>query len=217
MRAATNTPAGPTGALVARFPASGRLPRLSRGSGPHSWFRGLLSVHSRCGSYGRWVTQGDPFHRSVSNDIVTSIIRFDCYRLERRFAGRDLQPLRDGAFSRHTESGAETLRVFGLRSNAQHCHRRNFQSRQIKILKREGIQVQRATACVVAPVAKRRNSHVTSRTQTSLRSREGKNPSLRSRASRSVCGEFAAWTCRRRASQLPHPDMSITPKSRLLN
>ena len=55
------------------------------------------------------------------------------------------------------------------------------------------------------------------RTQTSLRSREGKNPSLRSRASRSVCGEFAAGTCRRRAVQLAHPDANITPELRFLN
>ena len=40
--------------------------------------------------------------RSASNDVVTSIIRSDCYRLERQFAGRDSHPLRDGAFPRHT-------------------------------------------------------------------------------------------------------------------
>ena len=69
---------------------------------PHSRFRGLLSVHSRCGPHGRWITLGDPLHRSASNDVVTSIIRSDCYRLERQFAGRDSHPLRDGAFPRHT-------------------------------------------------------------------------------------------------------------------
>ena len=54
------------------------------------------SVHSRCGPHGRWITLGDPLHRSASHDVVTSIIRSDCYRLERQFAGRDSHPLRDG-------------------------------------------------------------------------------------------------------------------------
>ena len=36
MRAAASTPAGPAGALVARFPTSGSLPRLTGGSAPAS-------------------------------------------------------------------------------------------------------------------------------------------------------------------------------------
>ena len=78
------------------------FPNVPAGRLPHSRFRGLLSVHSRCGPHGRWITLGDPLHRSASNDVVTSIIRSDCYRLERQFAGRDSHPLRDGAFPRHT-------------------------------------------------------------------------------------------------------------------
>ena len=78
------------------------FPNVRAGRLPHSRFRGLLSVHSRCSPHGRWIAQGDPFHRSASNDVVTSIIRSDCYRLERQFAGRDSHPLRDGAFPRHT-------------------------------------------------------------------------------------------------------------------
>ena len=76
------------------------FPNVPAGRLPHSRFRGLLSVHSRCGPHGRWITLGDPLHRSASNDVVTSIIRSDCYRLERQFAGRDSHPLRDGAFPR---------------------------------------------------------------------------------------------------------------------
>ena len=101
MRAAANTPAGPAGALVAHWPVAA-FPNVPAGRLPHSRFRGLLSVHSRCGPHGRWITLGDPLHRSASNDVVTSIIRSDCYRLERQFAGRDSHPLRDGAFPRHT-------------------------------------------------------------------------------------------------------------------
>ena len=83
------------------------FPNVPAGRLPHSRFRGLLSVHSRCGPHGRWITLGDPLHRSASNDVVTSIIRSDCYRLERQFAGRDSHPLRDGAFPRHTVRNQE--------------------------------------------------------------------------------------------------------------
>ena len=47
---------------------------------------------------------GRPFCRSASDNVVTSIIRSDCYRLERQLAGRDSHPLGDGAFPRHTIS-----------------------------------------------------------------------------------------------------------------
>ena len=73
------------------------------------------SVHSRCGPHGRWITLGDPLHRSASNDVVTSIIRSDCYRLERQFAGRDSHPLRDGAFPRHTVRNQEAEWLPGAR------------------------------------------------------------------------------------------------------
>ena len=49
MRAAVNTPAGPAGARVARFPAGASLPRYSADRPPRCPFRGLLDVHSRCG------------------------------------------------------------------------------------------------------------------------------------------------------------------------
>ena len=49
------------------------------------------------------------------------------------------------------------------------------------------------------------------------RSREGKNPSTRWRASRSICCEFAAWACRLRAAQLAHSDANVPPELRFLN
>ena len=85
------------------------FPNVPAGRLPHSRFRGLLSVHSRCSPHGRWIALGDPFHRSASNDVVTSIIRSDCYRLERQFAGRVSHPLRDGAFPRHTVRNQEEI------------------------------------------------------------------------------------------------------------
>ena len=39
-------------------------------------------------------------HRSASTDVVTSLVRSDCYRLEATVAGRDSHPLRNGAFAR---------------------------------------------------------------------------------------------------------------------
>ena len=45
---------------------------------------------------------GDPCRRSASGDVVASIVRSDCYRLERTVAGRDSHPLRNSAFARRT-------------------------------------------------------------------------------------------------------------------
>ena len=66
---------------VAAFPVeqAGRL--------PHYWFRGLHSVQNLA---ARMVTEPPMaalFHRSASDDVVTSIIRSDCYRLERQLPG----------------------------------------------------------------------------------------------------------------------------------
>ena len=99
------------------------FPNVRVGRLPHSRFRGLLSVHSRCGPHGRWITLGDPFHRSASNDVVTSIIRSDCYRLERQFAGRDSHPLRDGAFPRHTVRNQEIYSIIRMGIICDSAHR----------------------------------------------------------------------------------------------
>ena len=63
------------------------FPGQQTGRLPHYTFRGLLSVYSRCGPHGRWAAHGDPSHRSASNHVVTSMIRSDCYRLERQLPG----------------------------------------------------------------------------------------------------------------------------------
>jgi hypothetical protein len=52
MRAATTTPVDAAPALHARFGAADGLPRLYGGSASTMTFRGLLSVHSRCGPHG---------------------------------------------------------------------------------------------------------------------------------------------------------------------
>ena len=92
MRAAATTPAEPAGAVV-RFPADGSLPRETGGSASALSVsrpaRRLLALRPA------WSLSRPrrPFCRSASDDVVTSIIRSDCYRLERHLAGRDSHPL----------------------------------------------------------------------------------------------------------------------------
>ena len=50
-------------------------------------FEACSAFHSRCSPHGRWVAQGDPFARSASGHVVTSITRSDYYRLERQLPG----------------------------------------------------------------------------------------------------------------------------------
>ena len=85
MRAAATTPAEPPGALVARFPVGGSLPRSLGGSASAFTVFGACSAFTRVAA--RMVAKPSidgPFPRSASNDVVTSIIRSDCYRLERQ-------------------------------------------------------------------------------------------------------------------------------------
>ena len=88
MRAAANTPAEPASALIARFPADGSLPRFYRRVG----FR--ITRFEACAAFtlvaARMVAESPKvnlLHRSASDDFVTSIIRSDCYRLERQLPG----------------------------------------------------------------------------------------------------------------------------------
>ena len=88
IHATANTPAEPVGARVARFPTAGSLPR----------FCGRLGFRSArfeaCSAFTRVVAcvVAEPpaaalCHRSASDDVVTSTIRSDCYRLERQLPG----------------------------------------------------------------------------------------------------------------------------------
>src|SRR5690606_4085201 len=52
MRAATTTPVESADAYLARFSADSGLPRYYGESASTTTFRGLLSVHSRCGPHG---------------------------------------------------------------------------------------------------------------------------------------------------------------------
>ena len=88
MRAAANTPAEPVGACVARFPTGSSLPRYQGGSASASYPFEACSAFTRVAA--RMVAKpplADPLRRSASDDVVTSIVRSDCYRLERQLPG----------------------------------------------------------------------------------------------------------------------------------
>ena len=88
IRAVANTPAEPIGARVARFPIRVSLPRFQGGSAsalPVSRpARRSLRVTARTLAESPTATL---CHRSASTDVVTSIVRSDCYRLERQLPG----------------------------------------------------------------------------------------------------------------------------------
>ena len=88
IHATANTPAEPVGARVARFPTAGSLPRFNGGSAS------ALCVSRACSAFTRVVAcvvaeppEAALCHRSASDDVVTSTIRSDCYRLERHLPG----------------------------------------------------------------------------------------------------------------------------------
>ena len=85
MHATVNTPAELTGARVARFPATGSLPRFVGGSASALPFSRPAQRSLRVVA----CTLAEPpkaalFHRSASVRVVTSSNRSDCYRLERQ-------------------------------------------------------------------------------------------------------------------------------------
>ncbi len=89
IHATANTPAEPVGARVARFPTAGSLPRFNGGSAS------AVRVSRACSAFTRVVAcvvaeppEAALCHRSASDDVVTSTIRSDCYRLERQLPGR---------------------------------------------------------------------------------------------------------------------------------
>ena len=70
--------------------ASRRLaafPEIQAGRPPRYPFRGLLGVHELAARAVTEPPRAALFHRSASDDVVTSIIRSDCYRLERQLPG----------------------------------------------------------------------------------------------------------------------------------
>src|SRR4029077_3716353 len=107
VRAATITPVGPPVAYLARFAGGIGLPRYSGGSAPTL----ALSRPARCSLALRPARSADlqkrPFLR-VLQTIRRLLIRPECFRLEREFAGPVFHRGEQCTLSRHTErSGGE--------------------------------------------------------------------------------------------------------------
>ena len=75
------------GAFVARFPTDDSLPRITGGSASTLPFSG--PARRSLALWPAWSLNRPrrPFCQSASDNIVTSIIRSDCYRLERQLPG----------------------------------------------------------------------------------------------------------------------------------
>ena len=86
-RAVATTPAESAGARVARFPATGSLPRVNGGSASASPVSGPARRSLALRPAWSLTTQGGLCRRSASADVVTSFVRSDCYRLERQLPG----------------------------------------------------------------------------------------------------------------------------------
>ena len=78
------------------------FPDIQAGRPSHHPFRGLLGVHSRCGLLARGIALCDPFHRRLRR-FRYLYRRSDCFRLERRVAGRDFHPLENQHLTWRTE------------------------------------------------------------------------------------------------------------------
>lgn len=107
MRAATITPVGSSGGYLARFPADCGLPRYSGGSAPTL----AVSRPARCSLALRPARSADPLKEpflEVLQTIRRLLIRPECFRLEREFAGLDLNRGEWCTLTRHTEQYLRT-------------------------------------------------------------------------------------------------------------
>jgi hypothetical protein len=118
VRAATITPVGPPVAYLARFPGGIGLPRYSGGSAPTL----ALSRPAQCSLALRPARSADlqkrPFLR-VLQTIRRLLIRPECFRLEREFAGPDFHRGEQCTLSRHTEQSGRELTPGGPTTGAQ--------------------------------------------------------------------------------------------------
>jgi hypothetical protein len=99
--AAATTPVQQLGVVLARLAQPYQpSPKGLSGRPAHRPFRGLLSVHSRCGPHTRAVTYRDLLHRRLQPFRYLHDCS-GCFRLE-RLAGWVLHPLESAALSRRT-------------------------------------------------------------------------------------------------------------------
>ena len=120
MRAATITPVGPPAAYLARFPGGIGLPRCSGGSAPTL----ALSRPAQCSLALRPARSADPQKRPflrVLQTIRRLLIRPECFRLEREFAGPVFHRGEQCTLSRHTEQSRRELPSSGATPRAQNA------------------------------------------------------------------------------------------------
>jgi hypothetical protein len=120
VRAATITPVRPPAAYLARFAGGIGLPRYSGGSAPTL----ALSRPAQCSLALRPARSADlhkrPFLR-VLQTIRRLLIRSECFRLEREFAGPDLPRGEQCTLARRTEQSSRKLASGGATTRAQNA------------------------------------------------------------------------------------------------
>ena len=118
MRAATITPVGPPAAYLARFAGGIGLPRYPGGSAPTL----ALSRPAQCSLALRPARSADlqkrPFLR-VLQTIRRLLIRSECFRLEREFAGPVFHRGEQCTLARRTEQSRGELASGGATTRAQ--------------------------------------------------------------------------------------------------
>jgi len=120
VRAATITPVGPPAAYLARFPGGIGLPRCSGGSAPTL----ALSRPAQCSLALRPARSADPQKRPflrVLQTIRRLLIRPECFRLEREFAGPVFHRGEQCTLSRHTEQSRGKFPSSGATTRAQNA------------------------------------------------------------------------------------------------
>ena len=118
VRAATITPVGPPAAYLARFPGGVGLPRYSGGSAPTL----ALSRPAQCSLALRPARSADlqkrPFLR-VLQTIRRLLIRPECFRLEREFAGPVFHRGEQCTLARRTKQSGGEFASSGAPARAQ--------------------------------------------------------------------------------------------------
>jgi hypothetical protein len=118
VRAATLTPVGPPVAYLARFPGGVGLPRYSGGSAPTL----ALSRPAQCSLALRPARPADPQKRPflrVLQTIRRLLIRPECFRLEREFAGPGFYRGEQCTLSRRTEQSGREFASAGSSTRAE--------------------------------------------------------------------------------------------------
>src|ERR1700726_1269021 len=95
-------PGGAAGCLSLSSPAVAAFPVKSPGPPPHHFFRGLLDVYSRYSPHTRGIAKRSFPSKASDGSLPPPLLRL--LPAGATLAGRDLLPLKNCAFPRHTTS-----------------------------------------------------------------------------------------------------------------